>query len=214
MPFFELLNPDGTKNYFAIDNFIDESIVKSYYCSKESIKEAYAQNPMFNVCWQYKYLLLGDIEKLKRERNMTMKENHKEIIRQLELLDGYETETVQRYRDDLYKCNPFIVEAYESIGKNTIEALNYSRPKIKEAMILKQYKEKTTGLEFFQLLDIHFQVGNRYTKKYINETLKHIFSTLKITPREAVSSESINDFFEATPYRSGNNVGYILIRKK
>ena len=214
IPYAKMLNSDGSKNYFAIDNFIDEMIVKSYYRSKESIVEAYENSGMFNVRHQFRYLPLGDIEKLKRERNMSLRERHREVVRQLELLKGYETQSIQRHIDELEACDPFIVNAYREIGKDKIEALNYSRPKIEEAIILKNYEERISGLEFFELLNVYFKAGSKYKTRYIIDKFKHIFKVLKITPSERITDELICKFFHATPYRSGNNKGYILVSKK
>lgn len=214
IPYAKLLYSDGSKNYFAIDNFIDEAMVKSFYRSKESILEAYQGSGMFNVVHQFKYLPLGDREKLNRERNMSMKERHKEVIRQLELLNEYDTDSVMKYRDELRSCDPFIVNAYEKIGKDRIEELNYSRPKIEEAIILKDYDEKTTGMEFFKLLDVYFHVGGKYKKKYIIDKFKHIFKVLNTKPKEKITSELLEKFFYVTPYRSGNNIGYYISDKK
>ena len=214
IPYAKLLNWDGSKNYFAFDNFIDEAMVKTYYRSKESIVEAYQGSNMFNVVHQFKYLPLGDREKLKRERNMSMKERHREVVRQLELLQGYETDTVMKLIDELEACDPFIVNAYKEIGKDKIEKLKYSRPKIEEAIILKNYDSKTSGLEFFQLLDVYFKVGGKYKTRYIINKFKHIFDVLDITSKERITDELLCKFFKVTPYRSGNNKGYCIISKK
>ncbi|NDV56491.1 hypothetical protein D0T51_12260 [Parabacteroides sp. 52] len=214
IPYYNLLFPDGSKNYSAIANFVDEALVKSYYHNEESILAAYEKCRYFNVTHRKKYLPLGDFEKLKRERSTSLKERHKEIVRQLELLQGYESGITRTLVNDLKNSDPFIVEAYLAIGKEEIERLKYSRPRIKEAMILKQYEERTTGTEFIQMVDLHFEVCRKYTLKYIKEKLNYIFKTLEITPRETVTSESISDFFNTQPYRSGNNKGYLLISKK
>lgn len=214
IPYASLLNSDGSKNFFAMDNFINEKIVKSYYKHGNSILEAYQGTDMFETTYKFAYLPLGDIDKLKRERNMSIKEQHREIVRQLELLKEYETESVQVYIDELKNTDPFIVNAYHNLGRKQIEALNYSRPKIEEAIILKKYKEKISGLEFFELLNIHFKAGNKYTTRYIINKLKHIFKVLEATPKKAITSELICDFFTATPYRSGNEKGYYLLNRK
>lgn len=82
-----------------------------------------------------------------------MKDKRKEVVHQLELLKGDdETEMIRNYKNELRQADPFIYEAYEMIGKEMIESLDYSVKRIKEAMILKQYREKTEGTEFIQLI--------------------------------------------------------------
>ena len=57
-----------------------------------------------------------------------------------------------------------------------IEKLKYSKKKITEAMIQKQYSEKATGTEVIRLIKNSFTVGQKYTRKYTKEEIKRIYA--------------------------------------
>ena len=171
LPFNQMLNKDGKENFFAIDNYVDEALLKSSYNAQEKLIASYRSNRLFDLDVESAYFPFGDFERLKKESKYTsLKDKRKEVVRQLELLKGDdETEMIRNYKEDLRKADSFIYGAYEEIGKEMIESLDYSVKRIKEAMILKQYREKTEGTEFIQLIKNSFKVGQKYTKKYIKE---------------------------------------------
>ena len=72
-----------------------------------------------------------DSERLKREnKSQSIKDKRKEIVRQLEMLGDCVTEMELEYKRDLIAADSFIVEAYDTVGKEVIEKLKYSRRKI------------------------------------------------------------------------------------
>lgn len=178
LPFNQMLNKDGKENFFAIDNYVDEALLKSSYNAQEKLIASYRSNRLFDLDVESAYFPFGDFERLKKEsKYASLKDKRKEVVRQLELLKGDdETEMIRNYKEDLRKADSFIYEAYEEIGKEMIESLDYSVKRIKEAMILKQNREKTEGTEFIQLIKNSFKVGQKYTKKYIKEELTRIYA--------------------------------------
>lgn len=154
LPFNQMLNKDGKENFFAIDNYVDEALLKSSYNAQEKLIASYRSNRLFDLDVESAYFPFGDFERLKKEsKYASLKDKRKEVVRQLELLKGDdETEMIRNYKEDLRKADSFIYEAYEEIGKEMIESLDYSVKRIKEAMILKQNREKTEGTEFIQLI--------------------------------------------------------------
>ena len=160
LPFNQMLNKDGKENFFAIDNYVDEALLKSSYNAQEKLIASYRSNRLFDLDVESAYFPFGDFERLKKEsKYASLKDKRKEVVRQLELLKGDdETEMIRNYKEDLRKADSFIYEAYEEIGKEMIESLDYSVKRIKEAMILKQNREKTEGTEFIQLIKNSFKV--------------------------------------------------------
>lgn len=218
IPYNKYLNKDGSKNYFAIDNHIDEEIIKSYYNNKERLTRAYNDTNRFVVKYENAWFPLGDIDRLKRQRDdKSLREKNIETIRQLGLLNyngEYESQILKEYRDELYRYNPFMVEAYELLGKDIIESLNYSRPKIKEAMILKRHKQGIECMGFQQMIDNSFRIGSRYTLSYIKEELQRIYSLFSITPRKAITGATMNDFFHTKDCKIHGKRGYIIICRR
>lgn len=65
-----------------------------------------------------------------------------------------DSQLVQSHIAELRQVDSFIVEAYEKVGKEIIELHNYSKKKIKEAIIIRQANIQKSGTEFVQLLKI------------------------------------------------------------
>lgn len=216
LPFNQMLNKDGKENFFAIDNYVDEALLKSSYNAQEKLIASYRSNRLFDLDVESAYFPFGDFERLKKESKYTsLKDKRKEVVRQLELLKGDdETEMIRNYKEDLRKADSFIYEAYEEIGKEMIESLDYSVKRIKEAMILKQYREKTEGTEFIQLIKNSFKVGQKYTKKYIKEELTRIYALTGVTPQKTITGQSIKEFFHVKEINTGGSRKFLLVESK
>ena len=216
LPFNQMLNKDGKENFFAIDNYVDEALLKSSYNAQEKLIASYRSNRLFDLDVESAYFPFGDFERLKKESKYTsLKDKRKEVVRQLELLKGDdETEMIRNYKEDLRKADSFIYGAYEEIGKEMIESLDYSVKRIKEAMILKQYREKTEGTEFIQLIKNSFKVGQKYTKKYIKEELTRIYALTGVTPQKTITGQSIQEFFHVKEINTGGSRKFLLVESK
>ena len=216
LPFNKMLDKEGRENFFAIDNYVDEALLKSSYNEKEELIASYKRNPLFDLDVESAYFPFGDFERLKKEsKYASLKDKRKEVVHQLELLKGDdETEMIRNYKNELRKADPFIYEAYEEIGKEMIESLDYSVKRIKEAMILKQYREKTEGTEFIQLIKNSFKVGQRYTKKYIKEELTRIYALTGVTPQKTITGQSIIEFFHVKEINTGGSRKFLLVESK
>ena len=216
LPFNKMLDKEGRENFFAIDNYVDEALLKSSYNEKEELIASYKRNPLFDLDVESAYFPFGDFERLKKEsKYASLKDKRKEVVHQLELLKGDdETEMIRNYKNELRQADPFIYEAYEMIGKEMIESLDYSVKRIKEAMILKQYREKTEGTEFIQLIKNSFKVGQRYTKKYIKEELTRIYALTGVTPQKTITGQSIKEFFHVKEINTGGSRKFLLVESK
>ena len=215
VPFAKFLNSDRTKNYFYIDNYVNDALVHGFYNNPETLCYAYAEEYTVKHT-PYNYAI-GDYERLKRNKEgLGIKEKRMEIVAQLELLGECVTELEMEYKRELVNADEFIVTAYDIIGKAEIERLNYNRKRINEAMILAKYHERTTGVEVRTLMQNSFEIGKWYTKNYIKAEIKRIFEIFNIAPRKAVTSHTILDFFEAIPCerrRDGKKLkGYLIQR--
>jgi hypothetical protein len=135
-----------------------------------------------------------------------------QIVEQLEMLGACETRMELEYRQELIESDPFIVEAYETVGREVIERLNYREKKIKEAMILKRYREKSTGGEAIQLIKNSFNENTWYADDFIKKELKRIFKVLDINYPKAVTSHTIGDFFEYEEKPTKKKRGKLLYR--
>ena len=199
LPYKKYFKADGTVNYFKIDNYIDEEMTKVYYGEPKRLVEAYKQGEHFTIVHTHKPYVIGDFERLQiEEKSISTKEKRKRIVEQLELLGKCETEADIQYKRDLRAADSFIVDAYDQLGKATIEELKYSVTKIKAAMIIKRHREKASSTDVLELVNTYFHVGSWYSRNYIKSKLSKIYTDMEIPRIKAVTSGSIREFFEAS----------------
>lgn len=212
LPFNKMLDKYGNKNYFTIDNYMDDELLKSCYNSPNTLIQAYSKCDSFQIHREDFSYKLGDCERLKRvNKFLSLKEKRKIIVSQLEQLGECTTEMELELKRELSQADFFIVEAYDTIGKAKIESLHYAYRKIKEAVILTKYSEKSTGTEVIQLIKNSFYAGQWYSASYIKAELQRIYKILNITPPKAITSHTINDYFIAKEDRKKDKRGYYLI---
>ena len=69
---------------------------------------------------------------------------------------------------------------------------------------MKNYREKTSGVEFVQLLKNSFKIGEKYTREYIKKELKRLYALVKTAPKNAITAMTIKDFFKIQECKIGN----------
>lgn len=196
-PFKSMLNRNGEKNWFKIDNYITDAIVRGYYNSFDMLTKTYRQCKSFKVSCESQTYPLGDLERLKREnKSASIKAKRKEIVEQLEMLKGDETSMAMEHKRELIRTDAFIVEAYEELGKEKIEELNYSQPKIREAMILKRYNEKRKGSEFVEMVKNRFKAGRSYELSDISKTRDEIYTLMNMPSVKKKPKDFLEEFFK------------------
>lgn len=200
-PLTPLLNTDGTKNWFKIDNYLAENLVQGYYNSFDELVKNYKQCKSFKLNYESTAYKLSDTERLKREnKSLSIKAKRREIVEQLEILKGDETSIAMEHKRELIRTDAFIVQAYDELGKAKIEELKYSHPKIREAMILKKYNENRTGTEFIEMVKNRFKAGQSYELSQINKIRDEIYSLLNMPPIKKKPKDFLSDFFELRDY--------------
>ena len=216
LPYKKFLKEDGQVNYFKIDNYIDEELTKVYYGGSKRLFKAYEQGKHFNVKFDnIKPFKAGDFERLRIEdKSISLKEKRKRIIEQLEMLGKCETEADMQYKRDLRTADAFIVDAYDQIGKSDIEKYKYSVTKIKEAIIFKCHREKSSSRDVLELINLRFKEGLWYSRKYIKTNLDEIYTKMEIPRPRAVTSGNICEYFTAVEKNKKNSKGYLLLTRK
>ena len=200
-PLTPLLNIDGTKNWFKIDNYMAENLVQGYYNCFDELVKNYKRCKSFKLNYESTAYKLSDTERLKREnKSLSIKAKRREIVEQLEMLKGDETSIAMEHKRELIRTDAFIVQAYDELGKAKIEELKYSHPKIREAMILKKYNENRTGTEFIEMVKNRFKAGQSYELSQINKIRDEIYSLLNMPPIKRKPKDFLSDFFELRDY--------------
>lgn len=193
---------DGRPDYFKMDNYRDEELVKTSYHDIDRLLAAYNEADAFNVTvvnppYFYK---IGEHERLKLESpTVSMKEKRKQIVEILDsLAEDDDTPLKMDYLAQLRDVDPLIVDAYNKIGKEGIESCKYSAKKMKEAIILADFETRKNGTELLELIRNSFQVGNKYTLSYIKNELIRLYGLLHITPpdHDKITAQTIKTYFE------------------
>ena len=207
LPFKDYLYPDFTKNWFAIDNKINEILVqgkfKSYPFIVDWYKDCHFFNPTFTKC-EYN----ENDEKLKIVKKCrSVKDKRRKMVKLLSEIEEPYSEYALDFINDMRKIDPFIVDAWEVLGAERIEELNYNQKKMNEEMILAQRK----GNKVVKLIKNTFKTGCRYTNEFIANELTRIFDLMHIHPEKDITSKMILDYFQATQCWVKKQRGYLLI---
>ena len=204
---------NGKKSFYKIDWYVDDEVVKGYYNHEDRLYSVYNASAAFDVYMRRIAYRIGDFERLQRDNpKLTRKEARMRIVEQLEMLGNCETQMDLEYLKELKESDALIVEAYRILGRAVIEKLNYREKLIKEAMILKRYREKSTGGEALQLIKNSFKENTWYPDSFIKKELTRIFKVLGINYPKAVTSHTIGDFFEYEDRPTKKKRGKLLYR--
>jgi hypothetical protein len=213
-PYKDMLDKYGRTSFYKIDNHINFQFVKGFYNNSGYLVEQFALNGMFYITADEESYAIGDEQLLIINTSALIKEKRKAIVQQLELIYPCQTEMDYQMLRRLERADKFIVDAYLKIGKSKIERLRYSTKKIKEAMILVDYNEKTRGDEVQKLIANSFNEGQWYSASYIKSEIQRIFGLVGLKPKKIVTSNTITDFFEAERREHKKQRGYYLIRSR
>lgn len=215
IPYSRFLDENGKENFFRVDNYIDEEVIKTYYRNDIELRAAYMSCKHFDVNHINHPFRFGDYERLIIEdQSKSIKEKRKIIVMQLEQLGACETEAEQQYRRELQFADKFIVEAFDVLGKDQIEQLNYSVTRIKEAIIIKKHKMNASSIDAIKLINASFYSQQWYSAKYIKQKLTEIFNELNIPHPKAITSHTVNEYFVAIEKKKQQSRGYYLIEPK
>lgn len=207
LPFRKFQYSDFTKNWFAIDNEINSVLVDNRYQAKKEIEQWYTDNHFFNPTFENCEYNKND-ENLELVRGArSVKDKRRKMVQLLSEMETPCSEYALDFINDMRKIDPFIVEAFETLGKERMEELKYVEKKIKEEIILTQRK----GNKVIRLIKNTFRVGNRYSNEKIVNELTRIFEILNIHPEEHIEPKLINVYYQATPCWVGKKRGYQLI---
>lgn len=213
-PYKDMLDKYGRTSFYKIDNHINFQFVKGFYNNSGYLVEQFALSGMFYITADEESYAIGDEQLLIINTSALIKEKRKAIVQQLELIYPCQTEMDYQMLRRLERADKFIVDAYLKIGKSKIERLRYNTKKIKEAMILVDYTEKTRGDEVQKLIANSFHEGQWYSASYIKSEIQRIFGLVGLKPKKTVTSNTITDFFEAERREHKKQRGYYLIRSR
>jgi hypothetical protein len=207
LPYRKFQYPDFTKNWFAIDNEINAVVAKGRYQSRTSIMEWYTEchffNPTFSPC-EYDEED-KDFKIIRAARSV--KDKRRKMVELLSTIEEPTSEYALDFKNNMRKIDPFIVDAYEVLGKERIEELRYNQKKINADIILAQRK----GNKVVRLIKNKFSIGRDYLNETIVNEITKIFETLNIHPEKEIKPSIILDYFQAVSFKSNGKRGYTIV---
>ena len=210
LPFRKYLYPDLTKNWFAIDNAINEALVESKYKFQGQLDYWYEDCHFFIPSFKQIPFKIDD-EKLKKVKTArSVKDRRRKMVQLLSECKKPYSENDYDFINKIRQIDPKIVEVYEVLGKREIEELNYSPKRMEEEIILKQRK----GTKVVRLIKNSFKTGNTYTYKYIEKELSRIFGLMGIHPEKPINHKLLKDYFQTENWRSDKSRGYKIVSAK
>lgn len=198
LPYNQFLS-GGYVDYFAIDNYIDDELVKSSYYDIESVKSRYEDSGYFNVIstdsFSYSF---GEKERLSLYTNTA---NNKEMRKQLvEVLDNIKddrgTEMIDHFIEELKEKEPVIVEAFFTLGMEVVEQCNYRISLLKEKLLVNDFNKKRNGTQFLEALRNSFKVGEKYTLKFEKAELIRLYAMFDINTSTGITAKTLKEYFQ------------------
>ena len=209
------LDDYGKEDAFKIDNYIHEELVRVMYHDYTRLYQGYNECGYFEVTTSNITYRYGDYDRLKITNNtLPIKDIRKRIVDQLEALKEDETEMAMQFRDELRHIDSFIVKAWEVLGKQTIEELNYNPKLIREKIILTLHEKKAKSSDVIRMVYNSFTSRHWYASSFIKQELKRIHNSLGVPKSKAITAKDIYQYFEATEKRKAKERGYYLISPK
>ena len=119
-----------------------------------------------------------------------------------------------QFREELRHVDSFIVKAWEVLGKQTIEELNYNPKLIREKIILTLHEKKAKSSDVIRMVYNSFIPRRWYASSFIKPELKRIHNLLGVPKSKAITAKDICQYFEVTEKRKAKERGYYLISPK
>ena len=136
-------------------------MVNNRYQAKQEIMNWYNDCHFFNPTFENCEYNEND-EKLKIVKAArSVKDKRRKMVQLLNEMENPDSEYALDFINDMRKIDPFIVEAFETLGKERIEELKYVEKENQRGMILTQRK----GNKVVRLVKNIFKVGNRYSNE-------------------------------------------------
>ena len=204
-----LYYPDRTKNWFAIDNAINDKLVESRYKYRGQVKFWYTDCHYFIPTFEDQPFNKNDEQLNIIKAARSTKDRHRKMVQFLSEFEQPYSEYDLDFVNEIRKIDSTIVEAFELLGRKRIEELNYNERKMKEEVILVQRK----GNKVVELIKNSFIVGRTYTNEYITKELTRIFDIVHIHPEKPIKGSMIKDYFQVKIWHNSKKRGYTLLSK-
>ena len=194
-PFNQFLDSNKKKSYCAIDNYVNDVMVRNMYLNEDTLFATYTDEFLMRYFFAFRgsyFYKVGNVEWLQlRNANKSIISKRKVIVDILEKVLPYETESDYEFRNDICKADPLIIEAVETLGIAEVRRLRYITMNLKLAI----YKAKCKSPQVTELIHDYFKVGGKYLLTDIKATIKRIYEECGVEPQERVTAQALRKYF-------------------
>ena len=92
-----------------------------------------------------------------------------------------------QFLNELRHADSLIVEAWEVLGKQAIEELDYNPKLIREKIILTLHEKTAKSSDVIRMVNNSFKPKRRYTSRFIKQELKRIHQLLGVPNNKAIT---------------------------
>lgn len=221
--FNRFINEDGSKNYFAIDNFYDDERVKGYYLTAESIESAYCKTNHFNVNPDQKIEIVGDRELLHYKRLRSDLKSREYIVKILASLDesDVESDIIEVVKNQFRKHEvrekaevaKYIIDAYEKLGAEALKQTEFKKNRIDS--LLNQHNKEFNHRKMFsqpvrETIKNRLSENTEYPFEDVVKVFEEIFTANGVEAKYNLAT--IRKFFGADKLK-GQKDGWIKLWK-
>ncbi|NDV84104.1 DEAD/DEAH box helicase family protein [Bacteroides sp. 51] len=194
-PYNKFLDAEKKKSFFAIDNYVNEVMVRNLYLDKDVLFNAYYSESLLKHFMAYSYgyyFKTGDYERLQiTNTSQTIVSKRKVIVDILENMLPYETESDFQFIEHIEAVDELIVEAVNVLGVSKVRSLCYSTGALRTAINEKKKKTPQT----IELIKEYFKVGEKYTLAEIKAKIKEIYKKQGVEYETGVTAQTIKLYF-------------------
>jgi hypothetical protein len=198
-PYHNLLDADRNFSFFLRDNYIDDNRVMQYYKSPSALKTAYLSTGFYEIVEERASYEKSTLEELGRNSvrySKQMNQMMTEFLLNLEEFEG--TEVYYQQSEVIQKLSPLIYTAYHRLGLEKLKALNFSKKKIENELLMLDIAEKKNSFPLIDLINNKFKIDRAYLISDIKRKLQELYNTLGITC--IAKSTDLNLYFHMKEY--------------
>jgi hypothetical protein len=194
-PYSNLIDPNGKESSFLYDNYLHKESIKGYYKSESTLKTAYYISQLYNVTNKREIYLKEELINIKRQSITYTPAINKLMAEALCEIEDYKMlEVYHEQRDIVEKLSYLIYEGYIRLGFEALQAVKFSKRKIKDALLRLNIKEGKNSFPIINLMHTKFRLGIPYTDVDIKEKLQEIFDEFGICYK--AKATDVEHYFE------------------
>lgn len=166
---------------YLLDNYINNERVKGYYATKTTLLNGYISTKRFWVYSKVEYSSVDEIDKMQNKGIRYSTDLNKimvEALVQLEPFRGLDIYDVQV--SVISKLSYIIYEAYNRLGVETLQSLNYRIGSIKKALLKLDVEEGKNKIPIINQVHLTFRLNKYYTCDFVKDRIQKIYNEYNI----------------------------------